>query len=69
MVLVYKTLWRSTESGNWQADEVREREVTTDQFEAMKANSESIGMTYSEKYNEFFMMHTDRLHATKITVK
>ena len=69
MTLIYKSLYRSTEDGNWQAGESREREVTADQFEDMKANSKLVGMTYSEKYNEFFMIHTDRLHATKITVR
>lgn len=69
MTLVYKTLYRSTEDGNWQVDEVKEQEVTEDKFESMKANCEMLGATYSEKYNEFFMMHTDRLHATKITVR
>lgn len=69
MILVYKTLYRSTEEGNWQVDETRNREVTEEQFENMKASCEAIGMTYSDRYNEFFMVNLDRLHATSITVK
>lgn len=69
VTLIYRTLWRSTENGNWSTDEVREQVVTREHLEKMKANCELIGATYSEKYNEFFIMNTDRLHATKITVK
>lgn len=69
MTLIYKSLWRSTENGNWQVEDVREREVTREQFEVMKENLETIGGTFSQKYNEFFIMHTDRLHATRITIK
>lgn len=69
MTLIYKDLYRSTENGNWQPCGTREREVTQEQFEVMKNNCTEIGMTYSERYNEFFMVNTDRLHATKIIVK
>lgn len=69
VTLVYKTLWRSTENGNWSTDEVREQVVTREHLEKMKANCELIGMTYSEKYNQFFILNTDRLHATEITIK
>lgn len=69
MTLIYKSLYRSTENGNWQTSEMKEKEVTKEQFEVMKNTCSEIGMTYSEKYNEFFMIHTDRLHATRITVK
>lgn len=70
ITLSYKTLYRSTESGNWQSvGAVMERQVTKEQFETMKNNCAEIGMTYSERYNEFFMVNADRLHATKIIVK
>lgn len=68
MKLIYTTYYRSTESGNWQKDEQQEREVTEEQFKSMKANCAEIGMAYSEKYNEFRYIHTDKLHATVITV-
>ena len=68
MTLIYTTYYRSTESGNWQKDGQREREVTEEQFENMKANCAEIGMVYSEKYNEFRCIHMDKLHATVITV-
>ena len=69
MILVYKNLYRSTESGNWRVEETFLRGVSTETFEAMKNTCSEIGMTYSEKYNEFFYVSTDRLHATKIIVK
>ena len=67
MTLIYTTYYRSTESGNWQKDGQREREVTEEQFESMKANCGEIGMVYSKKYNEFRILSCDRLHATVIT--
>lgn len=69
MTLIYTTYYRSTESGNWQKDGQQKREVTEEQFETMKTNCTEIGMVYSEKYNEFRIIHTDRLHATVITVE
>ena len=68
MTLIYTAYYRSSELGNWQKGEQREREINEEQFEGMKASCTEIGMTYSEKSNEFWLVHTDRLHATKITV-
>lgn len=69
ITLIYKSLYRSTESGNWRTDEQKERIVTEKEFDNMKSNCSIIDMTYSEKYNEFFYMNVDRLHATRIIVK
>ena len=67
MTLIYCKYYRSTEEGNWQKEEQQSREVTEEQFESMKANCGEIGMTYSEKDDSFWLIHTDKLHATKIS--
>lgn len=69
ITLVYKYKWRSTEEGNWQTERTVVKEVTNEKFEELKANCGIYGMRYSERYNEFWMVNLDRLHALSITVK
>lgn len=61
-VIIYK-YYRLGEDYNWQVDERKEKEWTEEEWQEFKKYA---GYTYSERYDELYCEHTDRVHMTLI---
>lgn len=63
MKFLVKKYGRWNEDCNWQCEEEKEMTVTEEQFNNFK---EFAGYTYNKRYNEYYVISTDKLKMTLV---
>lgn len=63
MKFLVKKYGRWSEDCNWQCYKETVKEVTEDEFNNFKENA---GYTYNKRYNEYYVISTDKLKMTLV---